>query len=97
MNTKAILTTRLSEEAVNFIDRSKRTVSPFFLYLAYNAVHAPAQAPEEDIDYYRKKYPGISEAANHPHGDAGSFGRRRWGCGQQAQGGRRLGQYAAFF
>ena len=53
------LTTRLSEEAVDFIDREKG--APFFLYLAYNAVHAPAQAPKEDIDYYRNKYPGISE------------------------------------
>ncbi len=53
------LTTRLTEEAVAFIDREKD--DPFFLYLAYNAVHAPAQAPREDIDHYRNKYPGISE------------------------------------
>ena len=53
------LTTRLSEEAVAFIDRQKK--SPFFLYLAYNAVHAPAQAPEEDIAYYREKFPELSE------------------------------------
>lgn len=53
------LTTRLSEEAVAFIDRQK--TSPFFLYLAYNAVHTPAQAPEEDIEYYRKKFPELSE------------------------------------
>ena len=53
------LTTRLSEEAVAFIDRQKK--SPFFLYLAYNAVHTPAQAPEEDIAYYRKKFPELSE------------------------------------
>jgi len=53
------LTTRLTEEAVAFIDRQKR--SPFFLYLAYNAVHTPAQAPEADIEYYRKKFPNLSE------------------------------------
>lgn len=41
------LTTRLTEEAVDFIDRHKQ--KPFFLYLAYNAVHSPAEAPEEDI------------------------------------------------
>ena len=53
------LTTRLSEEAVAFIDRQKD--SPFFLYLAYNAVHTPAQAPQKDIDFYRSKYPELSE------------------------------------
>ncbi len=41
------LTTRITEEAVGFIDRHKE--EPFFLYVAYNAVHAPPEAPEEDI------------------------------------------------
>jgi arylsulfatase A-like enzyme len=41
------LTTRLTEEAVDFIKRHK--IKPFFLYLAYNAVHFPKQAPAEDI------------------------------------------------
>lgn len=41
------LTTRITEEAVDFIDRHKR--DPFFLYVAYNAVHSPPEAPEEDI------------------------------------------------
>lgn len=41
------LTTRLTEEAVDFIQR--HSSEPFFLYLAYNAVHAPKQAPPEDI------------------------------------------------
>jgi arylsulfatase A-like enzyme len=41
------LTTRITEEAVDFIDRHKD--EPFFLYVAYNAVHAPPEAPEEDI------------------------------------------------
>lgn len=53
------LTTRLSEEAVAFIDREKD--NPFFLYLAYNAVHTPAQAPQKDIDFYKNKYPYLSE------------------------------------
>jgi arylsulfatase A-like enzyme len=54
------LTTRLSEEAVAFIGRNKE--QPFFLYLAYNAVHAPAQAPKEDIERIKKQFPEISEA-----------------------------------
>ncbi|MBA7585093.1 Arylsulfatase [subsurface metagenome] len=41
------LTTRLTEEAVDFVHRHKSET--FFLYLAYNAVHAPKQAPPEDI------------------------------------------------
>lgn len=53
------MTTRLSEEAVDFIDRQEKG-NPFFLYLAYNAVHAPAQAPKEDIEHYQKLYPGIT-------------------------------------
>ncbi|MCU0857223.1 MAG: sulfatase-like hydrolase/transferase [Pontiellaceae bacterium] len=41
------LTTKLTQEAVDFIHREKD--KPFFAYVAYNAVHAPAQAPEKDI------------------------------------------------
>jgi arylsulfatase A-like enzyme len=41
------LTDRLGEEAESFIQRKK--AQPFFLYLAFNAVHAPLQAPAEEI------------------------------------------------
>lgn len=41
------LTNLLTEEAVDFIKRNKE--QPFFCYLAYNAVHTPAQAPAEDV------------------------------------------------
>jgi len=41
------LTNLLTDEAVDFIQRHKE--EPFFCYLAYNAVHYPAQAPAEDI------------------------------------------------
>ena len=46
---KGYLTTRITEEAVDFITRHK--TQPFFLYVAYNAVHAPAEAPEADIQH----------------------------------------------
>ncbi|MBP88773.1 MAG: hypothetical protein CMJ64_19015 [Planctomycetaceae bacterium] len=59
INDKGYLTNRLSEEAVEFINRNK--ANPFFLYLAYNAVHAPAEAPEEDIKAYQAKFPGLSK------------------------------------
>ena len=46
-NEKGYLTTLLTKEAVDFIHREKD--KPFFAYVAYNAVHAPAQAPPDDV------------------------------------------------
>lgn len=59
IDDEGYLTDRLSEEAVAFIDRNKQ--GPFFLYLAYNAVHAPAEAPQATIARYRQRYPKLSE------------------------------------
>lgn len=59
INDEGYLTNRLSEEAVEFIDRNKQ--QPFFLYLAYNAVHAPAEAPQAEIDEFRRRFPNLSE------------------------------------
>ena len=59
INDEGYLTNRLSEEAVAFIGRNKS--NPFFLYLAYNAVHAPAEAPEEDIKRFQMKFPSITK------------------------------------
>ena len=44
------LTTALSIDAANFINTNKE--KPFFLYVAYNAPHAPLQAPKEAIEKY---------------------------------------------
>jgi arylsulfatase A-like enzyme len=41
------LTDRLGEETAAFITRSKG--KPFFAYLAFNAVHAPLEAPADEI------------------------------------------------
>ncbi|MEO6244066.1 MAG: sulfatase-like hydrolase/transferase [Opitutaceae bacterium] len=54
------LTTRLTEEAVAFIQKHK--AQPFYVHLAYNAVHAPAHAPAEDIARYRKQFPDLPES-----------------------------------
>lgn len=54
------MTTRLTDEAVGFIQRQK--AKPFFVYLAYNAVHSPAQAPAADIARFRREFPEITEA-----------------------------------
>lgn len=45
------LTEEFSTEAVSFIQRNR--ANPFFLYLAYNAVHAPNQAPQHYLDRTR--------------------------------------------
>jgi arylsulfatase A-like enzyme len=59
INDKGYLTNRLTEEAIAFIDRNKSR--PFFLYLAYNAVHAPPQAPKDDIEAYHRRFPDIGK------------------------------------
>ena len=46
------LTDVLTQEAVDFIER--QSGEPFFLYLAYNAPHAPFQAPRELVKRYQE-------------------------------------------
>lgn len=50
VDIKEYLTDELSNEAVDFIKREKD--QPFFLYVAYNAPHAPLQATQEYLDRY---------------------------------------------
>lgn len=45
------LTTSLSKHAAKFITESKE--NPFLLYVAYNAPHAPLEAPQALIDKYK--------------------------------------------
>ena len=52
---KSYLTDAFGREAVAFIDRHKQ--HPFFLYLTFNAVHAPLQAP----DKYLSRFSGTSD------------------------------------
>jgi len=44
------MTTTISDEAVNFIDRSNG--QPFFLHVSYNAPHTPLQAPQRYLDRF---------------------------------------------
>lgn len=55
VESKEYLTDELSNQAVSFIERNKK--EPFFLYLAYNAPHAPLQAPEK----YLKRFEHITD------------------------------------
>lgn len=48
---KEYLTDAFAREAVSFIDRHRD--EPFFLYLAFNAVHMPIQAQEERINKFK--------------------------------------------
>lgn len=52
---KAYLTDAFTREAVDFIDRNSDR--PFFLYLAYNAVHSPLQG----ADAYMEKFSHIED------------------------------------
>jgi len=49
VSDEGYLTDILAKEACSFIRTNAVRKSPFFLYLPFNAVHAPLQAPEEDI------------------------------------------------
>lgn len=57
------LTTDLTDKALDYILGSNSEDKPFFMYLCYNAPHAPLQAPEEYLDKFtdierrnRRKY-----------------------------------------
>ena len=63
------LTDAFSREAVSFVERNKQ--KPFFLYLAYNAPHNPAQATEKYLNRFeniknpkRKTYAAMVSAVD---------------------------------
>ncbi|GAI17889.1 unnamed protein product, partial [marine sediment metagenome] len=49
------LTDRLTDEAIDFIEKNKD--NPFFLYLPHYAVHTPLQAKDSLISVFRNKEP----------------------------------------
>lgn len=64
LDYEGYLTDTFSDEAVGFIEREKD--HPFFLYLSYNAPHAPWQSPDNVAhkvahidDDYRRTYAGM--------------------------------------
>ncbi|MFC4296335.1 sulfatase-like hydrolase/transferase [Novosphingobium tardum] len=54
---KKYLTEEFSDRAVDFVDRMATADKPFFLYLAYNAPHAPLQATEK----YLSRFPQVKD------------------------------------
>ncbi len=49
---KGYVTDVLADEAAGFIEKNKE--NPFFIYLAFNAVHTPMEATQEDLDKFPK-------------------------------------------
>ena len=47
--------------AVEFLEEQAREDRPFFLYLAYNAPHAPIQPPPDWLERVRRRAPGLDE------------------------------------
>ncbi len=58
---KEYLTDAFAREAVAFLDRHK--AEPFFLYLAFNAVHTPMQATDDRL----KLFPSIADKTRHTY------------------------------
>jgi len=52
VDEKEYLTTAFGREAASFIERHKE--KPFYLYLAFNAVHAPLQSPAGSEDWFKE-------------------------------------------
>lgn len=70
------LTDAFSREAVRIINESPARNKPFFIYLAYNAPHAPVQAKADDIalfasipDVNRRKYAAMVYALDRGVGN----------------------------
>jgi len=50
-----------SDWAIDYLEKSKESPYPFFLYLAYNAPHFPIQPPADWLEKVKKREKGISE------------------------------------
>ncbi|MGE7776128.1 arylsulfatase [Chitinophaga sp. NPDC101104] len=50
------LTDEIAGHAVQYLDETRGSKKPFFLYVAYNAPHWPLQAQPEDIEKYKGRY-----------------------------------------
>jgi arylsulfatase A-like enzyme len=72
------LTTRFTEKACDFIETQSAADQPFFVYLSYNAVHTPMEAPASpdglsegdegwypDADWYDANYPDMGQTPSY--------------------------------
>lgn len=44
------------DKIISFHEEEKNKDNPFFSYIAFQAIHAPIQAPKEFVDHYRSTY-----------------------------------------
>ena len=79
---KDYLTDAFGREAVAFIERHKK--EPFFLYLAFNAVHTPMHATDDRLQRFRSDRGRT--AAHLRRDDVGDGRGRRQGARQAASG-----------
>ena len=42
----------VADDAIDYLDASKKTDNPFFMYIAFNAPHDPRQAPKKYVNMY---------------------------------------------
>ena len=42
----------VADDAIDYLDASKKRDNPFFMYIAFNAPHDPRQAPKKYVDMY---------------------------------------------
>jgi arylsulfatase A-like enzyme len=57
------LTDDLAQKAAEFVGRQAEAGKPFFVYLPFNAVHTPLQAPEK----YMARFPQINDRRERTH------------------------------
>ena len=68
----------MADDAIDFIHQASRKISPFFMYLAFNAPHDPRQSPKEYVDIYPIQNIKIPESflSEYPYKDI-------IGCGKE--------------
>ncbi len=52
----------VKDDALGFIEQTKKSDTPFFMYLAFNAPHDPRQAPQKYLDMYPLENISIPES-----------------------------------
>lgn len=59
----------IKEDAISFLQQSKKSENPFFMYIAFNAPHDPRQAPKEYLDMYDLNAISVPESflPEYPH------------------------------
>lgn len=68
----------LADNGVAFLEQSKASEKPFFMYLAFNAPHDPRQAPKEFVDMYPLSDIKVPEnfISEYPYNEYAGAGRK---------------------